>query len=538
MNEQIDRRLEAAENTVAVLKKKVLDLYNRGTESGIHRQLEAARRRDEENRRRRDLMEMRAADLEAYSARLEVDVENRTRAIKTILDNVTFGFLIVDRDLQVQEGHTLSCHRLLEAERIAGRTLKELLDLDRATWDYFLLGVDQVFEDIVSEEMSLSILPSRFEIQGRILRFEPRAVRGPKGEVTGLLLTISDVTLLEATQKQSEVNRQLVSILRQKDAFRMFLADTKALIERARASMVRSDVKTVRRDVHTIKGNAASYGLSDVVRLIHDVEEEPEMALTSLDRIEAALRCFVEEHRPILEIDFDAGASEDFLISSGHIDELKELAGSLQGRPATRLERWTAEVLQKPAYQLIGPIEEFTAKLAVRLEKEVELSLEGKEVLVHSDTIRPIFRVLPHLIRNALDHGIERMEERGAKPQAGQLRISVRDVEGAYEIEVVDDGRGIDVEVLGEKALKKGLVHKETLDKMGDEERLQLVFVDNLSSIELATEISGRGLGMQAVRDEVTRRHGTIVLSSRKNLGTRVLLRIPKPGPLAAVRAA
>ena len=84
-----------------MLKKKVYDLYNGGT-STLHRQLEKARKRDENNRRKRELVEVRAAELKRYSEVLENEVARRTEAIKTILDNVTFGFLVVNRELTVQ----------------------------------------------------------------------------------------------------------------------------------------------------------------------------------------------------------------------------------------------------------------------------------------------------------------------------------------------------------------------------------------------------------------------------------------------------
>ena len=107
----------AAERTVEVLKTKVYDLYN-GDTSALQRQLEKARKRDENNRRKRELVEVRAAELKRYSEGLEAEVARRTEAIKTILDHVTFGFLVVDRALVVQPECTKSCGRLFDASRI------------------------------------------------------------------------------------------------------------------------------------------------------------------------------------------------------------------------------------------------------------------------------------------------------------------------------------------------------------------------------------------------------------------------------------
>src|SRR4051812_48071155 len=100
MSDDIQRRAEAAERTVEVLKRKVLDLYN-GRGSSLQRQLESARRREEENRRKRAIFEVRANELKRYSETLEAEVARRTEAIQVILDNVTFGFLVVNRELVV-----------------------------------------------------------------------------------------------------------------------------------------------------------------------------------------------------------------------------------------------------------------------------------------------------------------------------------------------------------------------------------------------------------------------------------------------------
>lgn len=126
--EELLAQAEAAERTVEVLKRKVIELYNGGG-SSLQKQLESARRREEENRRKREIVELRAKELKRYSETLEVEVARRTEAIKTILDNVTFGFLVVNRDLVVQPSFTRSCHRFFGTETVSGEPLCDLLGL-------------------------------------------------------------------------------------------------------------------------------------------------------------------------------------------------------------------------------------------------------------------------------------------------------------------------------------------------------------------------------------------------------------------------
>ena len=122
-----ERRTLAAEKTVEVLKRKVRELYSGGARTPIQRALEKANEREERNRRRREVAKVREAELRKYSQHLEREVERRTRAIQTVLDNVTFGFLVIGRDLTVREGFTRSCAGLFGRPPEVGEDIGELL---------------------------------------------------------------------------------------------------------------------------------------------------------------------------------------------------------------------------------------------------------------------------------------------------------------------------------------------------------------------------------------------------------------------------
>ena len=121
-------RAEAAERSVAVLKRKVRELCSGEQPSVLHRLLEQARRREEQNRRRQELADVRSQELEKYSRHLEAEVARRTRSIQMILENVSFGFLLVDRQLKLQDGFSRVCNDLFARRIKVGDDLAELLD--------------------------------------------------------------------------------------------------------------------------------------------------------------------------------------------------------------------------------------------------------------------------------------------------------------------------------------------------------------------------------------------------------------------------
>lgn len=522
------RRALAAERTVEVLKRKVQRMYNEGAQTAIHRQLERARQREEKNRQRRELFEVRAEELQRYSEHLEVEVARRTEAIQTILDNVTFGFLIIDHELRIEEGFTRSCTELFGRELAAGDDLAALLRIEGSVrHSELLVGLDQVFEDLLPEEVTLDQLPQRFEVGERVLRVEGRAVRDGQQAITGLLLTISDITALEEAQQRSRRNEVLMGILRQRPAFEQFVADSRARIQLSRDRL--GEQELVRRAVHTIKGNAASYGLDGVVAAVHAVEMAETIDAAGVDQIDGALRGFLSANESVIGVDYDADAERSFALPEHQLQRLRLLMRS-EGSSAA-LQLWAAEIVQRPASELLGPLGPFVERLAERLNKEVELVIDGGDLLVDAELMRPVFRNLPHLIRNAVDHGIEAPHERGDKPPRGALRVRIGETDAFYEVEVCDDGRGVLLDRLCERAIELGLESAESLAAMDEEARVRLIFRDGLSAAEIATDISGRGVGMSAVKAAVEELGGEIRVQTAAAEGTQILLRVRKSDP-------
>lgn len=522
-----ERRALAAEKTAAVLQEKVLAMYAGSSNAGLYRQIERSREREAENRRRREQMEFRAQELERYSVHLEAEVARRTRAVQTILDHVTFGFLIVDRELKVREGFTRTCAELFGRPVSAGDGLEALLGLTcPSAMAQLQLGVDQVFEDLLPEEVSLGQLPSRFEVGGRILKMEVRVVR-EEAPVAGLLMTISDITALEAARRESRQHQVLVGILRQRPHFHQFVCDVR---ESLQAAMDRLDDSIfVRRVVHTVKGNAGSYGLDELVAACHRAEHgaEDPIDAEALARIAEALRAFLAEHHGVLEMDYDMVSRPTFEIGAHQLDRLRGIIAGLDDRH--ELTQWAAEVVQRPVREMIGPVRTFVERLAARLDKLVDLELVGEELLVDAEVLQPVFGTLAHLLRNALDHGIEPSGQRGHKGPRGKVRVEVDDDAHGWTIRVADDGRGIDLEQLARRAVDLGLETESSIASLDPQRRLALIFKDGLSTREEATDISGRGIGMSAVKAAVEARQGQILVATEPGAGTTITLWIPEP---------
>jgi two-component system chemotaxis sensor kinase CheA len=511
-----EQRALAAEKTVEVLKQKVRQLYDEGRDvGGVHRQLER-------QRLRRETLAIRTEELERYNAQLEQEVADRTRAIRNIIDNVTFGFLIIDRELRVQEGFTRSCAQIFEREVQAGDNFGELLGLSARERSHLFLGVDQIFDDFLDEEVSLGQLPTRFELDGRVLQAEGRVVRAASNDVTGVLFTLSDITSLERARQESQHNGNLVRILRQRGAFMQFVRDMHSTL--ATAAAIDEQIVT-RRAVHTIKGNAASYGIQAVVERAHELEEQEQIDAESLGSLEDAMRGFLQENRQVLDIDYDERVAPSFEVSAEQLARLRELIDEDDNEEALRA--WTSSIVKRPMRDLLGPVDVFIDKLARRLEKDVQFEIEGADTLVDAELMRPITSNLNHLLRNAIDHGLEPPWDRGDKPRQGTIAVQIEEQDECYEIRVRDDGRGVDFERLAQRARELGALPSDG-SPSSDEELVELMFLDGVSATQIANEISGRGVGMSSVRMAVEQRGGVVKVTTAPGEGTEVLLSIPR----------
>jgi len=167
--------------------------------------------------------------------------------------------------------------------------------------------------------------------------------------------------------------------------------------------------------------------------------------------------------------------------------------------------------------------------LAQKLGKQIELVIEGDDVELDRSIIEAISDPLTHLVRNAVDHGLESPERRtaeGKKPM-GRLLLAASHEAGQVVIEIADDGAGIDPKRIGDKAVEKGIITRVQADSMSAKDLTHLIFRPGFSTASQVTEVSGRGVGMDVVLTNLTKVGGTVDVSSRPGKETRIIVKLP-----------
>ncbi len=471
--------------------------------------------------------------LEEMNRTLEQKVEQRTLALqqknrdmRLVLDNVDQGFVTLCPDGLMA----------LERSRVVGEWFGEY-DAPVAFWDYFgkisrafglafRIGWEQVSEDVLPLEVSLSQLPERLSSDGRTFAFRYLPFhRGDKLE--GVLVMIADISERLAREReeadQTELMQGFKRLMLDRSGFGLFLRDASQMVDDICNHALDEDLVVLKRTLHTLKGNSASMGLTVVARLCHALEEQlaEENALSEQTLSELATRWrAVSEH-----IGSFSGLRDQRVIEVPEA-EYSSLVSRLAADSVVekdllhQLLSWQLESVERPLRRLA---EQATA-LARRLDKgELCTIIESNGVRLDADAWSPFFSELVHVIRNAVDHGLETPAEREAlrKPRQGTLVLKAYTNATTLSFEIGDDGRGIDWDAIAAAAKARALPHQTP------EDLLAALCSDGLTTRARVTAASGRGVGMAAIRQRIERMGGRLEVRSARNVGTTFLIRFP-----------
>lgn len=202
-------------------------------------------------------------------------------------------------------------------------------------------------------------------------------------------------------------------------------------------------------------------------------------------------------------------------------DRMERVVGELQRR--------ALDLRTVPLLRVVEPLPRLARSLAREQRKRVRVELVGAELELDRSILDRLSEPLVHLVRNAVDHGLEPPEERRerGKDEVGTIRVEARRERDAIRIEVRDDGRGLDLASIRRRATEAGLLHPDLAADLPDEQVAELVFRPGLSTAESVSEVSGRGVGMDAVRATLEALGGSVEIASRAGEGTTAVLLVP-----------
>jgi two-component system chemotaxis sensor kinase CheA len=501
-------------------------------------------------------------NLEHIVSERTLQLRQKTNDIQTMLQNMPQGILTLVDGGVVHPEYSAYLEEIFETKDIAGRKSMDLLFSNTNLGADILSQVDAIAgacigEDMMNFEFNSHLMVTEFEktmpsgkVKALELSWSP--IPNESDVVEKLMICVRDVTELkllaaEAGQQRRELEMigQVLSVNQEKfhefiDSALAFVGENKDLIERANGKEA-GVISHLFRNMHTIKGNARTYGLLQLANIVHEAEQTyddmrkgdaVEWDSTHLLAQLQATQVAIDEYAKINEVKLGrkgpgrrGGVDKFLMVQKDHIDSLVQGFDRLDRNNPSAVNDVLRQVqstlrqigTEKIADTLAGVMDSLPS-LARELGKESpQITIKDNGILVKNQIADLLKNVFMHLLRNSMDHGIESAEKRVAqgKTPVGHINLELSVKDGKMIFSLRDDGRGLAVGIIRRKAVESGLITEDEV--ISQEAVAQLIFESGFSTAEQVTEISGRGVGMDAVKGFVQREGGTIELRFTDN---------------------
>ena len=497
-----------------------------------------------------DQLKLAQTELQKYSKNLESLVAERTSQISelnqtmmALLNSLNQGFLIFNEQGDCLSVYSKTCETIF-ATIPAQQKIWEVLKIAPGKVEGIKRWMSTIFSEMLPFEDLAPLGPDYFSHpQNKIIKLEYFPLRNQDKKITGVVLMATDITDLVSAQKQAEIEKskvqQILQIVQNKNHLHRFYNEISSwfslLDEQIQSN--NTDLELIKRALHTIKGNASLYSIKGLVESAHHAEEE----LNTSSSLNMAV--FLKKILLQLRAEFAIFSEQVTQLFGGQINSNAKSIEVLESDLflfADAVKYWTrgqwlANLIEdkyfaQKIHSLFQPFHQIIQQTAQQLNKEVlPLSITGDNITLHNIDLSNLFSTLVHCFRNSVDHGLETPEDRekSGKEKTGliQVHTSLIEIEQNtfISLQIHDDGAGISPKKIREKLARNGI----TTQNETDEEVIQHIFNPSFSTKSEITEISGRGVGLDAVKEAVEKLGGNVVVKSTVGKGTCFDFQIP-----------
>lgn len=478
------------------------------------------------------------------------ELRQKTNDVNSMLQNMRQGIFTIVKGAVVHPEHSAYLCEIFETKEAANRGAFPFL-FDRSSVGGDVLNqmeatVDSLIgEDTMNFQFNSHLLVQEFtkhfdEGRSKILELDWNPVTGADDNIEKLMVTVRDVTELKALQLETEKQKEELDIIGQilavsKDKLVEFIStsyeffvENKTLIERTTEKDTEV-MATLFRNMHTVKGNARTYGLSYVTDSVHEAEstydalrsedDRPWDQTELLDQLRLARACVARYETVFKEKleGFTSGPSggvdhavlERIAAAIDDVNEMSAIGALKNSLQLIRTSLITAR--SESVHDVLRGILDGMPSVAKQVGKEIpEVQIVDNFVRVKKDVVPMLRNVFMHIFRNSMDHGLESTAQRIAsgKPEKGHIALDVSLGEDQLLFSFSDDGRGLALESIRAKAIANGQLPTDRV--ASDEEVAELIFLSGLSTATEVTHVSGRGVGMDAIRKFLNKHQGDV----------------------------
>jgi len=484
-------------------------------------------------------------ELQKYSENLEKIVEERTqelsntnRFIKLMINSLDVGLIAIDVNGESLDGHSRMAEVIFEMP-LKKAKLWNILRVAQNEIAQTKKWLEISFQELLPFSEMIDLMPRSIDLNGKKIGLDYYPMRNTDEKIQSIILLARDKTIeykatVEAREKTELVTR-ILRYLKSSQNYKTYIDECNDQITQVEILVKKksSDWDTILRLFHSIKGSSQLFSFIAVAQIAHECEElsiairdgEESYRKKLIERISDIMKSFKETHQETLNL---LAIGETLTHRSYKVSTINSFFETLKKQINDQevVNLFYNHFLQDSLHEVLTQFQGALDDTCALLNKQCSpIKITGSDVFLSSKNYSGLISNLVHVFRNIADHGLEAPGEREiiGKNATGSVLIKTDSNDNEFTIIISDDGRGIDPKRIREKLSEKNISH----EKMSDHEVIQQIFIGDLSTKEEVTNISGRGVGLAGLNDEVKRLKGKILVESTLGKGSTFKMVIP-----------
>ncbi|MFC1617148.1 ATP-binding protein [Candidatus Margulisiibacteriota bacterium] len=503
----------------------------------------------------REKLEEANRTLEEKVQQRTINLRDKNKEISDILNAIDEGIFTINLDLSVNPEHSKKAEELFNRVEFKDKTLESILNLTNEKRAEFIEWLDILSKpERLKNWQKLAKLNPINEIvfnkgnEEKYLKLECMPIIENE-KLHKLMILAQDVThhkiiekSLNKAKKENELQMQRILSLSSSDKslLESFFEELNLLLNKYKAVKdeveIEKIIQIIFREMHTLKGNASSFGFNElanktniVENFLSDLRRKKSSDITDFFQ---ALKGIEDEYRKILELRnrLFMRSTLNLIVNKAYYQKYLLFLLSSPKLDIERIVYFTYYFNSTVFRDYCKKYEKIIERFRIIRGKNIDyLEIINPDIQVHRDIIKIVDPLIIHLIRNAIDHGIEADERRKELNKGkGKITLAYHEDQDKVRIIITDNGSGINLEEITKKAIEKKFISPEKIAKMTDKEKLQIIFLAGFSSTDIANNISGRGVGLDVVKTTAEEIGGGLNVKTKINEGTEFEIWLPK----------
>lgn len=511
----------------------------------------------------------RARRAEAEKAKLEKEFEiqaavaSMAKRVQSLVDNMQQALFAIDSSGGIVEPVSKVSTNVFGTE-IIGKNINDTLFANVPRNSEVFSGIQTVLatvfgEDELQWQLIEDSIPNKIDYkrgdEPRVFRVSIRPIYNEKSLIEKIMFVVEDITEVEKLEKAIKEQTEKIKILQEvaeveKGELCEYFESSERLISEIEATnaklQTREQLNLILVNLHTLKGNSRQFKFSQTTGLVHQCESElgrldseknsfGALGQTITNQIKL-IRQVIQGYKDVVSkyLGQDLSRQQVVEVPIANLDTLKASLEQLKAKISKgdyhRFSVQIENLSMPPIKVVLSRYENMIRDLSSTMGKDTGFEVKGGEFAVSKKVSQALQDSIGHLLRNSIDHGIESPAERVSvgKPPNGRIEIDAKKDDSGIRFSIKDDGRGIDPSKVAKAAISKKLVTEQAVSSMSDQEKVNLILLANFSTKEQTSEISGRGIGMDAVKTFIEAIGGSFEIRSAVGKGSEFIIEIPE----------